>query len=148
MLRLLSPFALLPALLACGEPAAGPPPNFDVSVASDQPTYVLARDSLAYATLTNASTAPVYLPMDSYVVYERLTDGEWRNPFAWFVVDGVGRSFPVRPSESRTDVLRLWFYLHDRPGTYRFRYFVYADPDLRSLLPLDERVSPTFVISP
>ena len=148
MFRLLSRVALLAPLLGCREPTAGPPPNVDLSVASDQPTYTLARDSLAYVTLTNASAAPVYLPMDSYVVYERLIDGEWRNAFAWFVVDGVGRSFPVRPGESLTDVLRLWFYLRDRPGTYRFRYSVYADPDLRSLLPLDERVSPAFVISP
>ena len=36
----------------------------------------------------------------------------------------------------------------DRPGTYRFRYLVYTDPALRVLFPLEERVSPPFVLVP
>jgi hypothetical protein len=110
--------------------------------------YALSVDSLAYVTLTNASTAPIYLRMDSYVLYERFAEGAWRDAFAWFVVDGIGPSFPIAPGESHTDVLQLWFYLPGRPGTYRFRYLVYADREVRSLLLLEERVSPSFVVSP
>jgi hypothetical protein len=117
---------------------------FNLAVTTDRSRYVLPADSLALVTLTNHSDQPVFLPMDSYVVYERLRDGEWRDAFAWFVVDGFGRSFPIAPGASNTDVLRLWFYLPDSPGTYRFRYYAYADSALKRLLPLDERVSAPF----
>lgn len=35
----------------------------------------------------------------------------------------------------------------DQPGTYRFRYFAYADARLRSLIPVEERASPPITIT-
>lgn len=133
---------------ACHSDPAAPPARFDLVVETDKVEYSLAADSIARVLLTNRSDRAVYLPMDSYVVYERLRDGEWRDAFAWFVVDGVGRSFPLAPGRVRTDELPLRFYLPNRPGTYRFRYFVYGDPGVRSPLPVEERVSPPFVLTP
>jgi hypothetical protein len=118
----------------------------DLMVATDKPEYSLTTDSVAPATLTNRSDQVVYLPMASYVVYERLRDGEWRDAFAWFVVDGVGRSFSLERGAARTDELQLRFYLPGRPGTYRFRYRAYADPAVRWLLPIEERVSRPVVV--
>jgi len=133
------------AATGCGAPA-GPPGSFDLIVATDKPEYSLATDSVARVTLTNRSDRVVYLPMASYLVYERLRDGDWRDAFAWFVVDGVGRSFPLDPGAAVTDELQLRFYLPDQPGTYRFQYFAYGDPAVRLLLPIEERVSQPVVV--
>jgi hypothetical protein len=151
MCRLLIYLAVLAAGITgatgCHSDPAGPPPRFGLAVETDKPQYSLAADSVALVTLTNPSDGVVYLPMDVYVVCERLGNGEWRDAFAWFSVDGIGRSFPLSPGSAQTDVLQLWFYLPEHPGTYRFRYFVYADSDVRSLLPIEQRVSPPFVLT-
>ena len=133
-------------LLGCGEPTGGLTLRYHLSVESDKAVYSLSTDSSAYVTVENRSDRPIFLPMDSYVVYERLVDGEWRDAFAWFVVDGVGRSFRIAAGARHTDVLQLWFYLVNRPGTYRFRYLAYADSSVQRLLPLEERVSPPFEV--
>ena len=112
--------------LGCGEPTGRSASAYHLSIASDKTVYSLNTDSAAYVTIENLSDRPVFLPMDSYVVYERLVDGQWRDAYAWFVVDGIGRSFPLFSEARHTDVLQLWFYLADRPGTYRFRYFAYG----------------------
>jgi hypothetical protein len=139
----------LNAVAGCREPVApSPPGHLEIAVETDKPQYSLATDSVARVKLTNRGDGAVFLPMDSYVVYERFRDGAWRDAFTWFVVDGVGRSFPLSPGASLTDDLQLRFYLPNRPGTYRFRYFVYADPEVTSLLPVKERVSPPFTLSP
>ena len=133
--------------LGCGEPS-GIPSGYHLVISSDKTAYSISTDSSAYITMENQSDRPVFLPMDSYVVYERLVDGQWRDAFAWFVVDGNGRSFPLAAGARHTDELQLWFYLTDRPGTYRFRYFAYADSAVRQLLPLEERVSKSFELRP
>lgn len=149
MSRLLISSAVLALTLAgCGDSSTGPQARFDLAIGTDKPQYALATDSIATVTLENLSDRDVYLPMDSYVVYERLADGEWQDAFAWFIVDGIGRSFAVAPGEKKSDELQLWFYLPGQPGTYRFRYFVYADSAVQSLLPLEERVSGSIVITP
>ena len=135
-------------LLGCREPSGTLPSVYQLAITSDKATYSLSTDSSAYVTIANHSDRPVFLPMDSYVVYERLVAGQWRDAFAWFVVDGIGRSFPVPPGTSRTDELQLRFYLASRPGTYRFRYFAYADSAVQRLLPSEERVSHTFELLP
>ena len=135
-------------LLACGEPTGTLASTYHVAISPDKTSYSLSTDSSAYVTITNHSDRPVFLPMDSYVVYERLVDGQWRDAYAWFVVDGIGRSFPIATGTSHTDELQLWFYLANRPGTYRFRYFAYADSAGQQLLPLKERVSPSFKLQP
>src|SRR5688500_16920862 len=99
-------FALLAALLACDDSSLSPAADvsdFHLSIETNRPQYTLSADSFAYVTVTNASTAPVYFPMASYVVYERLVDGEWDDPFAWFIVDGIGPSFPLAPGAVHTD---------------------------------------------
>jgi hypothetical protein len=138
--------ATVAGVAACSDNSAAPP-SFDLVVTTDTATYALPADSIAQVTITNQSDRDVYLPMDVYVVCERLSDGEWRDAFAWFSVDGIGRSFPLSPGQDISDQLRLWFYLPDQPGTYRVRYLVYADPDVESLLPVEERVSPPFVLT-
>src|SRR5918992_1443562 len=92
-------FALVTCLAGCLDSSLrgdlGPDVDFDLSVETDRLQYALSTDSVAYITVTNASTEPVYFPMASYVVYERFADGAWRDPFAWFIVDGIGPSFPL-----------------------------------------------------
>lgn len=147
MARRSQALAVALALCACGEnPAA--PVHYDLAVTTDKPAYSLSTDSVASITLTNRSDRPVFLPMDSYVVYERLLNDEWTDAYAWFVVDGVGRSFPLAAGDAITDQLPLWFYLAGQPGTYRLRYFIYADPGVGELLPVDGRVSAPFTLGP
>jgi hypothetical protein len=62
------------------------------------------------------------------------------------VVDGIGRSFSLDPGAAVTDELQLRFYLPDQPGTYRFRYLAYADPAVRSPLPIEELISAPVVV--
>ena len=138
----------LAGLASCRGDAAGPLPAFNLAVETDKPQYSLATDTIALVSLTNRSDRDVYLPMDVYVVCERLRDGSWTDSFPWFSVDGVTRSFPLRPGSTLTDKLQLWFYLPNRPGTYRVRYFVYADADVQTLVPLEERVSAAFILTP
>ena len=137
---------LVVSLLAagCGDPAG--PGSLDLVVTTDKPEYSLRTDSIARVTLANRSDGAVYLPMDSYLVYERLRDGEWQDAFAWFIVDGIGRSFRLEAGATLTDELQVPFYLAGRPGTYRFRYFVYADSRVRFLLPVEQRVSQPVVV--
>lgn len=140
--------AAIAGVAGCSDNSAAPPSSsFDLVVGTDKGTYSLPTDSIALVTVSNQSDRDVYLPMDVYVVCERLSDGEWQDAFAWFSVDGTGRSFPLSPGEVITDELRLWFYLPDQPGTYRVRYFVYSDPDVQSVIPVEERVSPPFVLT-
>jgi hypothetical protein len=151
MWRLLSCSALavgLAGLASCRSDVAAPPPTFNLAVATDKPQYSLATDSLALVSVTNRSDRAVYLPMDVYVVLERLRNGIWADSLVWFSVDGLSRSFPLSPAATVTDTLRLWFYLPNRPGTYRVRYFVYADPELQTLAPLEKRVSAPFTVTP
>ncbi len=65
------------AITGCGGGPTGPR-QFDLVVATDKPEYSLDIDSLVRVTLTNRSHRVVYLPMGSYVVYERLRAGDWR----------------------------------------------------------------------
>jgi len=139
--------SLLLALCACRDNTVGPA-HYSLAVQTDKVAYSLAADSNATITITNHSDRSVFLPMDRYVVYERLVDGQWVDGYAWFVVDGVGRSFPLAPGESLSNELELWFYLTGQPGTYRLRYFVYTDPDVHHLLPLAERISSPFTLAP
>jgi hypothetical protein len=130
----------------CGGGAVGPDPQ--LTVETDKPAYSLATDSFVHITLTNRTDSPIYVPMGSYLAYERLVAGEWRDLFQWFIVDGIGRSFTLAGGDARTDVLEVWYYLAGRPGTYRFQYWIYADPGLSRLLPLEDRVSVPFEVTP
>lgn len=132
----------------CGDDTTGASPTTGVSVETDKAEYSLASDSFAVVTLTSLSNQSLHLPLSGYVAYQRLVDGEWSDAFSWFTSDGIGRSFPLLPMASRTDQLELWFYLVGQPGTYRFQYLVYASHRLNAQLPLEERVSAPFVVTP
>jgi hypothetical protein len=147
MRHLLSSLAITAAMTAgCGD-SAGPELDLILAVETDKPGYSLGADRVARVTLINRSARPIYLPMGSYLAYERLVDGEWRDTFEWFAIDGIGRSLPLDGGTARTDQLELWAYLADRPGTYRFHYRLYADPELTALIPLEERVSAPFTVT-
>jgi hypothetical protein len=133
---------------ACGGGSAiSPEPEIILAVETDKPGYSLGADRVARVTLINRSERPVYLPMGSYLECERLVEGEWRDAFQWFAVDGIGRSLPLVGGAARTDELDIRDYLDNRPGTYRFQYRLYADHNLRAPVPLEERVSQPFTIS-
>ncbi len=144
--------ATLAAVTACDNPAATKPypialQPYDLRIGTDAAVYSLASDEAVRITLTNHSPDDVHLFMGVYVVFERLRDGEWVDPGAWLIVDGIGRTFAVAPGVSHRDVLPL-VYLRGRPGIHRVRYYAYADPAATTLLPLEERVSTPFVIVP
>jgi hypothetical protein len=122
-------------------------PRLGLVINTDKPSYSFATDSVAYVTLTNTSNQTIHLPMSTYVVYERLVDGAWRDAADWFIVDGVGKSIPIPSGIHYRDDLPIRFYLRGQSGTYRFRYLVYADADLSSLLHISDRVSPPFTVS-
>jgi hypothetical protein len=132
----------------CAGDSAGPTPERGLTIETDKPVYSLAADSTARVTLTNRSGARIYMPMGSYLGYERLVGAEWGEPFAWFTIDGIGRSVSMPAGAVRTDQLEIWYYLADQPGTYRFSYWLYADDALRLPLPLEERVSLPFTVTP
>jgi hypothetical protein len=134
------------ATSACGNGALSAP-DVRLIVQTDKSAYSLASDRVAQITLTNHSGGPVYLPMGSYVGYERLVGTRWEGPFQWFAVDGIGRSILVPTGDVRTDELEMWFYLAGQPGTYRIQYWIYGDARLDWLLPLEERVSIPFVVT-
>src|SRR5688572_14805621 len=116
--------AAVVALSLCGlggcedDPVSSLRRELDVTVATDRSRYSIATDGVARVTLTNRSTHDVYLRMDVYVVVERLRNLAWRDAIAWFIVDGIGRSFPVVPGDTHSDELNLRFFLPDQPGTY------------------------------
>jgi hypothetical protein len=139
-------FCSVLVVCACGDGALSAP-DVRLSVQTDKSAYSLARDRVAEITLTNHSREPVYLPMGSYVGYERLVGNRWEGPFEWFSVDGIGRSILVSSGDVRNDQLEMWFYLADQPGTYRIQYWIYGDAKLGWLLPLEERVSEPFVVT-
>ena len=130
---------------ACGDHVTEPGSD-NLSIETDKPEYSLGTDSTVHITVTNHLGQSVYIPMGTYVIVERLIDGEWSEGLAWFTVDGVGLSFPLEGGTSRTDWFEVMFYL-DKPGTYRFQYWIYADPKLRVLLSQEERVSAPFTIT-
>jgi hypothetical protein len=122
--------------------------DFQISVSTDKVAYSLASDSISVITLRNSSGAAVHLPMGMYVFYEQRANGSWGEATAWFIVDGTGPSFAVAPGATKVDRLPIRFYLGNRPGTYRIHYRVYRESRLRQELPLTQRVSPPFTVSP
>ena len=119
-----------------------------LEISMDKRAYSLASDSVASITLHNSSGAEIYLPMGEYVLYERRVDGKWAEARSWFIVDGIGRAIKVSPGATQSSHLPLRFYLRGKPGTYRIQYLAYEDNRLRHMLPLEQRVSVPFTVSP
>lgn len=140
------PLALAGAL-ACG---TGPDedPVIQLVVRTDKAEYSLAVDHGAITTLVNQGTIPLYAPMNEYVYVQRLLNGWWGPPQPWFVVDGVGLSFPVAPGDSLVALQMGFDYVGNRPGIYRFIFEVAFDSKGRRLVPEPLRVSPPFELRP
>ncbi|GAC1693353.1 MAG: hypothetical protein NVS9B3_11590 [Gemmatimonadaceae bacterium] len=135
----------LAGLAACKHTATAP--LLDLVAQTDKPLYSLATDRMARISLANRSDRSVYLPMDTYVLCERLRDGVWVDAFAWLTADGLTPTLALPPGQTLSDNLYLSAYLPNRPGTYRIRYLVYADRAVQTLVPLEKRVSPPFTVT-
>lgn len=125
-------------------PAIAAPLGLEVTVAKT--AYSFASDTAVRVTLENTSAQSIHLLMGTYVVCERLVGESWQYESEWFIVDGNGPSFPLAPGASIADEMRLAYLTG--PGTFRFVYRAYADPSLRTVLHIDDRVSPTFTVNP
>ena len=136
------------ALLAGCENASTGVPTVQLQVTSDKSEYSLASDSGAAPLLVNLGPAVVYAPMNEYVYVERLGAAGWQDRRPWFVVDGVGISFPIHAG----DTLRAWpmsfRYVGRQPGVYRFLFEVAFDSLGRRLVPEELRASPPFELRP
>lgn len=118
----------------------------DLSVTVAQPFYSLSSDQGAEVTLTNNSRDAVHVLMGEYVYFERLSNGKWVDAQPWFVIDGLGRSFPLNPGGRIVEYLPF-AYLRE-PGTYRFRFRIGVDPDLKRFVPASQAASPAFEVRP
>lgn len=144
---------LLPALLAllplsgCSStgPSALTAPK--VLIATDKSVYSLSVDVEARVTLINQGPLPIYAPMNEYVYVEQRSDNGWINRSPWFVVDGLGPSFPVAPGDSLTSPPMSFGYVNRRAGTYRFVFEVALDRFGRQLVPEEQRVSAPFEVT-
>jgi hypothetical protein len=140
------------ALALFGAPACSTGPDetpvVQLLVRTDKAVYSVAADDAARTTLVNQGSRSIYAPMNEYVYVQRLLNGWWGEPQPWFVVDGVGMSFPVAPGDSLVALPMGFAYVGDRPGIYRFIFEVALDPEGRRLVPEPLRVSPPFELRP
>lgn len=125
-------------------PATAAPLGLEVAVAKT--AYSFASDSAVRVTLRNTSSRPIHLLMGTYVVCERLVGESWEYEAEWFIIDGIGPSFPLAPGATLANEMPLAYL--SGPGTFRFVFRAYADARLRTILHFDDRVSPTFTVDP
>lgn len=120
--------------------------SIDLAITLDQATYSLSSDQAAVVTLTNNSPAAVHMAMGVYVYFERLSGGDWVDAAPWFVADGftLAPSFPLNPGGKIVE--RFPFSYLRGPGTYRFRFIIGVDPDVKRLVPSSYAVSPAFEV--
>ena len=124
-------------------------PPVNLTVRNDKPVYSLAADQFARAVLINRGPATVYLRVTGeYVVAEKFRGGLWRDPRAYFTTDGIGISVPIAPGDSINGYDMDFAYVDNAPGTYRFRFFVFEDPDTRNLVPASKSAGPAFELRP
>jgi hypothetical protein len=116
-------------------------------VQTDKPVYSLSVDVEARVTLINQGSVRIYAPMNEYVYVEQWSDNGWINRTPWFVIDGIGPSFPVAPGDSLTSPPMSFNYVNRRAGTYRFVFNVALDRLGRHLVPEQQRVSEPFMVT-
>jgi hypothetical protein len=116
-------------------------------VRTDKPVYSLAVDRAATPTLVNQGSRQIYAPMNEYVYVERWSGNGWIDRSPWFVVDGLGVSFPIAPGDSLVALPMDFGYVSNRVGRYRFVFEVALDPKGHRLVPEDERVSEAFEVT-
>jgi hypothetical protein len=144
---------LLPALLAvtalagCGSTDPSDLGAPALLVKTDKLVYSLSVDVEAHVTLINHGSVRIYAPMNEYVYVEQWSDNGWINRSPWFVVDGIGPSFPVAPGDSLTSPPMSFAYVNRRAGTYRFVFEVALDRLGRHLVPEEQRVSEPFMVT-
>ncbi|MCI0696163.1 hypothetical protein L0337_29695 [candidate division KSB1 bacterium] len=121
--------------------------NFNISISVEKDVYTFNAGPEPKVTLRNDSKREVYFPMSSYVGFERFQNGNWINYTEWFVVDGIGYSWPLKSGQSITEVAPFGYFSQEEiPGTYRFKFLVYKDKNLKFPLPLNQRVSRPFEV--
>ena len=123
-------------------------PSVQLLVRSDKLQYSLAFDVEARTELVNLGPAVVYAPMNEYVYVERFDAGRWQDRHPWFAVDGVGSSFPVDVGDTLSGFSMSFAYVDRRPGVYRFVFEVAFDSLGHRLVPEEQRVSPSFELTP
>ena len=116
-------------------------------VKTDKLVYDLSVDVEAHVTLINHGSVRIYAPMNEYVHVEQWSDNGWINRRPWFVVDGIGPSFPVAPGDSLTSPPMSFDYVNRRAGTYRFVFEVALDRLGRHLVSEEQRVSEAFKVT-
>lgn len=124
------------------------PGAVQLEITTDKPVYSAAADSGATPILANVGQDTVYALMGEWVYLEKLVDDEWTFAAVWFVYDGATWSFPVAPGTTRHAPMMRFGYVGKRPGTYRFVFVLAYDPEMRHLLPKEQRVSPPFELKP
>lgn len=141
---------LLLATSGCGGGSAEPtePGSGGVLVRLDKTVYSLARDVEVQSTVYNRRSSPIYLPMGEYVHIEQWSDNGWIYRGPWFVVDGLGPSFSVRPGDSLvTPSMGLGYHGYvNRAGTYRLVFQLWLHPRGWWQLPEEERVAEFTVV--
>lgn len=142
----LSLFALVLICWGCEHDSST---NFvsDVSVNVENVAYIFDSGQRPLVTLRNDSKHYVYLGLGSFVGFEQFKYGQWINFTDWFAIFGNVPYQSLAPGKSITHDLPFdYFQLEEIPGTYRFKFFVYRDTELSTLLPLNQRVSQPFEV--
>jgi hypothetical protein len=142
----LCPALLLVLVAACGstEPSAIAAP--DLLVRTDKSMYSKSADEAVIVTLVNQGSTPIHVLMGDYVYIEQASDNGWLYKGPWFFADGYGPSFPVAPGDT-LGALPMGLDYIARAGTYRVVYQVSLDPQMRTLLPKEIRVSQPFRVN-
>ena len=141
---------ILFSLFACDsgptEPESVPTEQESVRlvITTDKTMYTPGIDYAATPILVNAGRDTVYVLMGEYVHAERWIGNGWAYAASWFVVDGVGPSFPLAPGDTLAVVPMRFDYVGRRLGKYRFVFAVAYDREMRRPLPKEKRVSTTF----
>lgn len=137
--------ALLVASATCGgEPAGTSPLGFRITLSAT--SLSLSEDPDIGVTLVNASDRDVYGPVSgTYICFERRSGNHWVDASDWFVLDGIGTSWALKPGEELSTRLPAGYI--GGPGEYRFRYRLFLDAELTTPLHPADRISRSFVVT-
>lgn len=100
--------------------------------------------------IQNRSDVPVYFVYPTpYITLEKQVHTQWINLGTWYGWLGIGPWWhAIEPGETYPGVpLQLTAEIIDGPGLYRFRVKIHSKKETYELLPLDKRVSNSFMIS-
>jgi hypothetical protein len=109
--------------------------------------FSISAGEPGHLALRNQGTAAVHLPMGTYVALERLHGNSWESLGPWFIADGTGPSFKVAPGVALENTIHPNYFVESGPGSYRFRYEIFRNPQLTRPLPLEQRTSAAFEVT-